>query len=352
MQLTTRPRSAPARRILAIGIALAGILATTFTGLAASAAHAAGSAAPPLSGLRVLITNDDSARGLDSSFGTDGKGLYELRKSLCAAGADVLVVAPWAQQSGAGARESVPGFSPVPLTVQAVSPPAAYANDCATSSTGGAVFGVCQAAAPCTSTSPSASPADTVNLALSRFAKTYWAAGPQVVLSGVNFGQNVGATVDHSGTVGAAITAREYGVPAIALSAEVPQDLSQIPSTPLAQTAAYATTLLVGLVKKGTLKPGLVLNVNYPFIGPGEKLGKVVNTVVGTSNGIGFAFSGDVAKTGGTYQLGVAAASAETRKNADTTALAADEISVTTLDGDWTAPVQGGFLGLLLGLLG
>ncbi|HEX4191358.1 MAG TPA: 5'/3'-nucleotidase SurE [Marmoricola sp.] len=343
MQLTTRA--------LAGSLALLGVLAGSLTGLG-STAQASGSTAPSLAGLRVLITNDDSARGLDSTFGTDGKGMYELRKSLCAAGADVLVVAPWSQQSGAGARETVPGFSPVPLTVQAVSPPAAYANDCATSAAGGAVFGVCQAASPCTSASPSASPADTVNLALSRFAKEFWSSGPQVVLSGINFGQNVGATINHSGTVGAAVTAREYGVPAIALSAEVPQNLSLIPSTPFAATATYATGLLTSLVKKGSLKPGLVLNVNYPFIGAGEKLGKVVSTVIGTSNGIGFVFSGDVAKTGGTYQLGVGAASPETRKNADTTALADDEISVTTLDGDWTAPAQGGFLGVLLGLLG
>ena len=62
-------------------------------------------------GLKVLLTNDDSARGLDAGFGTDGKGLYELRKALCAAGADVLVVAPWSQQSGAGARMTTPGFA-------------------------------------------------------------------------------------------------------------------------------------------------------------------------------------------------------------------------------------------------
>jgi 5'-nucleotidase len=267
-----------------------------------------------LSGLKVLITNDDSAQGHDTTYGTDGKGLYELRKALCAAGADVLVVAPWSQQSGAGAGMTTPGFSPVPLTVQAVTPPAAYASDCSGASAGGAVFAVCTGTGPCSSSTPSATPADTVNIALSRFAKNYWTGGPDVVLSGVNFGENIGATLDHSGTVGAVVTAREYGVPALAFSAEVPHDLSLIPSVPLAKTSAYAVDLISSLVKQKKLSSGLVLNVNYPFIGAGEKLGKPVNTVAGTSDNLGLQFSGDVPRTGGTYQLSVGTPAAETRQ--------------------------------------
>ncbi|RNL79919.1 5'/3'-nucleotidase SurE [Nocardioides marmorisolisilvae] len=336
----------PRRAGVAVGVLL-GVLASVLVGPATA------DAATPanLAGLKVLITNDDSARGLDSSFGTDGKGLYELRKALCAAGADVLVVAPYGQQSGAGARMTSPGFAPVPLTVQAVTPPAAYSGDCATSSTGGAVFGVCAAVAPCTSSTPTASPADAVNVALSRFAKTYWTNGPDVVLSGVNFGQNVGSTLNHSGTVGAAVTAREYGVPALAFSAEVPRDLSQIPFVPFAKTAAFAVELLKKTIGAKQLKPGLVLNVNYPFVGAGETLGKPVNTVAGTSNDIGLTFAGEVPRTGGTYQLSAGTPAAETRKNADTTALAANNISITTLDGDWSvAPPP--FLSLMINLLG
>ncbi len=300
-----------------------------------------------MNGLKILLTNDDSARGADVGFGTDGKGLYEMRKALCAAGADVLVVAPWSQQSGAGARMTTPGFSPVPLTVQAVNVPAAYAGDCASSSTAGAVFGVCTTAGPCSSAVPSASPADAVNIALSRFAKTYWADGPDLVISGTNFGQNVGSTLPHSGTVGAAITAREYGVPAMAFSAEVPRDLAQIPNVPFAATATFAVELIKKVVKIKQLKPGLVLNVNHPFVGAGETLGKPVIAVAGTSNDIGLTFGGDVPKTGGTYQLSAGAPAAETRKNADTTALAANKIPITPLDGDWTAPVTSLFALLL-----
>ena len=351
MRTTLSPLSS-GRRALTLGVALATAVTALLTGLAAGAPSATAAAGPDLHGLKVLLTNDDSARGLDAGFGTDGKGLYELRKAFCAAGADVLVVAPWSQQSGAGARMTSPGFAPVPLTVQAVTPPASYAADCATTSTGGAVFGVCQSAGPCSSSTPSASPADAVNVALSRFATTYWTGGPDLVLSGVNFGQNVGATLNHSGTVGAAVTAREYGVPAVALSAEVPRDLAQIPFTPFAQTAGFATELVAKLVRTGNLKPGLVLNVNYPFLATGETLGKPANTVAGTSNDIGLNFAGDVPRTGGTYQLSAGVPAAETRKNADTTALAANRISITRLDGDWTWPDSGGLLAVLLTLFG
>lgn len=332
----------PIRLLVAGAVSLAAV-----SSVLGAAPTQAAPPSPSLAGLKVLITNDDSARGLDAGFGTDGKGLYELRKAFCAAGADVLVVAPFAQQSGAGARMTSPGFAPVPLTVQAVNPPAAYAGDCSGSSTGGAVFGVCQSAGPCSSSTPTASPADAVNIALSRFAKTYWATGPDLVLSGVNFGQNVGSTLNHSGTVGAAVTAREYGVPALAFSAEVPRDLAQIPNTPFAKTAAFATELVAKLVKAKSLKPGLVLNVNYPFVGAGETLGKSVNTVAGTSNDIGLNFTGDVPRTGGTYQLVVGTPAAETVKNADTTALARNDIPISTLDGNWTVP-PAGFLSLLL----
>lgn len=334
-----------ARRLAAVGLALAAALAGSVASApltGAAPVEAAAATPPALGGLKVVLTNDDSARGLDAGFGTDGKGLYELRRALCNAGADVLVVAPWAQQSGAGARMTSPGFSPISITVQAVTPPAAYAGDCGATSTGGAVFGVCVAAAPCTSTSPSASPADAVNVALSRFAATYWPDGPDVVLSGTNFGQNVGSTLNHSGTVGAIVTAHEYGVPALAFSAEVPRDLAQIPNVPFVATANFAVRLLGALVKWDALKGDLVLNVNHPFVGAGETIGRAVKADVGHSNDIGLTFIDDVPATGGTYRLTVGAAAPETRRNADTTALARNDIPITALDGDWgrSMPIQ------------
>jgi len=349
MQLTHRSvRAAAATAAVALVAALTGVVATSSDG-SAPPARAAAVTPGSIAGLKVLLTNDDSARYADTTYGTDGKGIYELRKALCAAGADVLVVAPWRQQSGAGGRMTVPGFSPVPLTAQAVTPPAAYADDCAGASAAGAVFGVCAATGPCDSSSTSASPSDAVYVALRRFAATYWSTGPDVVLSGVNFGQNVGATLNHSGTVGAAVTAAENGVASIALSAEVPFSLADIPNVPFAQTSAYAVTLLQQLVGAGRLKPSLLLNVNYPFVGSGEQLGKAVTTVAGTSDLLGLTYAGDVTQAGGTYQLSAGSAPAETRANADTAALKANNISVTQLDGDWTLPGGGDLVGQLDG---
>ncbi len=334
------------RRILAATALTTSVFASLLVPGGATAAPAA-SDVPDLDGLRVLLTNDDSARGLDTRFGTDGKGLYELRKALCGAGADVLVVAPWSQQSGAAARLTTPGFAPVPLTVQAMSPPTAYAADCSDESAGGAVFGVCQSGGPCSSSTPSASPGDAANIALSRFAANYWDDGPDVVVSGTNFGQNVGSTLNHSGTVGAIVTAHEHGVPALAFSAEVPRNLAQIPLTPFAETASFATDLLGDLKRGRDLESGLLLNVNYPFVGPDEKLGRVVRTVAGTSNDVGYTYSGDVDADGGTYQLVPGTPPEETRRNADTAALADNDIPVTRLDADWSAS-RGGLLASLL----
>ena len=40
---------------------------------------------------------------------------------------------------------------------------------------------------------------------------TYWPEGPDLVLSGINWGQNAGTGVFHSGTTSAAVTAHELG---------------------------------------------------------------------------------------------------------------------------------------------
>ena len=79
---------------------VAAAIATVGIATAPSAAHAGGTTPPAASvaGMRILITNDDGVQP-----GTDSVGLYELRKALCSAGADVVVVGPWRNMSGASA---------------------------------------------------------------------------------------------------------------------------------------------------------------------------------------------------------------------------------------------------------
>lgn len=46
---------------------------------------------------------------------------------------------------------------------------------------------------------------------------------PDVVVSGINLGANTGRAILHSGTVGAAFTAYQYGCPSLAMSLDVPE---------------------------------------------------------------------------------------------------------------------------------
>lgn len=81
---------------------------------------------------------------------------------------------------------------------------------------------------------------------------------PDVVISGINPGANVGENVYYSGTVGAALEAAVNGVPAIAISVVyrgLPLDF--------APAAQFAKDLLPMLLREG-LPPGVMLNVNIP----------------------------------------------------------------------------------------
>ena len=314
------------------------VLAVTLTLLLPGGARGADSAS--LAGLRVLLTNDDSVQATNP-LGLDGKGLYEVRRALCAAGADVVAVAPWGQQSGSSARLTTPAVQAPPLTVQQVIPPPPYTADCVAAPNGGPVYGVCQANAPCTPTSSSASPSDSVIVALARFIPAnFWPKGPHLVVSGVNFGQNAGRAVNHSGTVGAVVTAGEFRRPAVAFSAEVdlsctPNQATSLVCVPLADAANFASGFIGKLRAGKMLTPGLLLNVNYPVVRPGEKLGKPVLAFIGTGVDVGFAYSGDVGRNGGTYSVVVGAPVADRRARADTTVLGRNNIPVTVLDADW-----------------
>jgi len=300
---------------------------------------------PPatVAGLKVLLTNDDSVQD-NLANGSAGRGLYELRHALCAAGADVVVVGPWAQQSGAGGKITVD--SKAKMTIQPVTPPDAYVADCAAAPSGGRVYGACIVAAPCTADSPTATPADTVQIALNNFIRpNFWATGPDLVLTGINFGQNTGITTFHSGTTSAAVTAHQYGAPAIAFSEALPGDTpaliacytQNVGCPTYTAAAAFAVTLIGKLRGAGLIQPATLLNVNYPHVADGQTVGKPVVNVLGVGESLATGWSGSVGVDGGSYGFGLGTPIKETRKNADTTAIAKGKISIVPLDGDWTA---------------
>lgn len=106
-------------------------------------------------------------------------------------------------------------------------------------------------------------PTDCVNLAVNRLMPKK----PDLVVSGINRGANLGDDVTYSGTVAAALEAALLGVQAIAVSA-VPTEMDEYRYEAAADYAAY----LAKHVQKHRLDPGTILNVNVPSeTEPGER---------------------------------------------------------------------------------
>lgn len=97
-------------------------------------------------------------------------------------------------------------------------------------------------------------PADCVIVALHKLLKEQ----PDLVISGINHGQNLGENVYYSGTVGAAREAVIHHVPGLAMSL-----CSKKVGTDFGPTARLARQLMELILKDG-LRKQIVLNVNVP----------------------------------------------------------------------------------------
>ena len=97
-------------------------------------------------------------------------------------------------------------------------------------------------------------PTDCVNLAVLKLLKE---SRPDIVVSGINFGPNLGDDVTYSGTISAAFEGALLNIPSIAFSALVGEHFSFDPC------AAFAADL-TRIVLDGPRDPGIVLNVNFP----------------------------------------------------------------------------------------
>lgn len=118
------------------------------------------------------------------------------------------------------------------------------------------------------------SPADCVNAGIHHICDT----PPDLVVSGINLGHNVGlGYVFSSGTVGACLEANINGLPAIALSQQLPADLyhawnndRQMPAEQTEhlrlQTKAFLDALFTHLTDRDALTAEpITWNVNFPF---------------------------------------------------------------------------------------
>jgi 5'-nucleotidase len=98
---------------------------------------------------------------------------------------------------------------------------------------------------------------------------------PDLVLSGVNRGQNLAEDVSVSGTVAAAIQGMALGVPSMALSQALPGPYVGTPA-PFETAEAHAPALLKRLLAIGWSE-NVVLNINFPGCAPDE-VGETVVT--------------------------------------------------------------------------
>lgn len=104
--------------------------------------------------------------------------------------------------------------------------------------------------------SVSGTPADCVYSALHHVLD----APPDVVISGINRGANLGNDVWYSGTVAAAREATLHGVPAIAISLVLDEE----GKAPLWHVVPDLARRVVSAVAAHGLNPGVMLNVNVP----------------------------------------------------------------------------------------
>ena len=231
-------RGAPRAALLgaAVGLLLSGVVA--------GAAGATTKHGPPL---RILVTNDD---------GVQAPGINETVKALTALpNTSVTVVAPLTNQSGTGAK--VTGGA---LTVTDAKTAGGYRAK--------AVAGY---------------PADTIIWAIDDHGISQ---RPNLVVSGINFGENIGPLSMLSGTVGAAETATARGIPALAVS----QGIDNGVAPNFAQSAKY----LVGWVQshrrallgaKGKESGRINGSLNVPTCATGRIRGPVTVRVAGSLNG-------------------------------------------------------------------
>jgi 5'/3'-nucleotidase len=190
--------------------------------------------------MRILVTNDD---------GIDSEGLQHLARAMTAHG-DVNVVAPDREYSGASGSLGVLG---------SIQPEVQRAR----------VGGVAD------SWAVSGPPALCVMFAmLGVFGHAF-----DLVVSGINPGVNVGRAVYHSGTVGAALTARGRGISGIAVSQAVEgygvegQGWDDMLQGMQWQAAAEVASAVVGGLATAPPRDGIMVNVNVPNLPIGEMSG-------------------------------------------------------------------------------
>jgi 5'-nucleotidase len=181
--------------------------------------------------MKLLISNDDGIFAL---------GIRTLADTLAEVGHDVTVVCPDRERSATGHGLTLHD----PIRAEPVT----------------TIFHSTVKAWSCSGT-----PSDCVKLALGALVDD----PPDLVLSGINHGSNLGTDVLYSGTVSAAMEGAIEGIPSIAFS------LASYTSKEFSAAAAFAKSLITQISKQ-PLPEAMLLNVNVPPI----KLDEIVGVAV------------------------------------------------------------------------
>ena len=232
--------------------------------------------------MRILISNDD---------GYLAPGLLALADALASV-ADIVVVAPDSNRSGASNSLSLDR----PLSVQQASNGFYFVNG---------------------------TPSDCVHIALTGLLAT----PPDLVVSGINNGQNMGDDTLYSGTVAAATEAYLFGIPAIAFS-QVDFGWAHI-------DAAARVARDIVLNKRQALPAPYLLNVNIPTR-PYEQLSTLRATRLGRRHQSEPVLRAQDPRGRDIYWIGPPGACKDAGPGTDFHATAQGEISITPLQVDLT----------------
>jgi 5'-nucleotidase len=151
---------------------------------------------------------------------------------------------------------------------------------------------------------------------------------PDMVISGINAGSNLGDDVWYSGTVAAAMEGRFLGLPAIAVS--LAGDHLQYYTT-----AGMVVSKLVERLQIEPLPVGTILNVNVPDVPYGELQGYEV-TRLGTRHSAEPTIRQLDPRGHPVYWVGPAGAAADAGPGTDFAAIAQNRVSITPIRIDLT----------------
>jgi 5'-nucleotidase len=242
--------------------------------------------------MRILLSNDD---------GYFSPGITLLAQALAALG-EVTVVAPERDRSGASNSLTLDR----PLSVQRAPSGFYFVNG---------------------------TPTDCVHLAVTGLLDFQ----PDIVVSGVNLGANMGDDTIYSGTVAAATEGFLLGIPSLAVS------LASKEGRHLA-TAVEVAAGLVERFRRAPLGQATLLNVNVPDV-PAAELGPLEVTRLGRRHKAEPVVKMRTPRGEPAYWIGAAGAAADAGPGTDFHAVASGRVSVTPLQIDLTfhpqcAPVR------------